>query len=46
LGDEGLLAGYEVHERFYEIGSPSGIDDLERLLSAPDSSIPRGASSS
>lgn len=33
LGDEGLLAGYEVHERFYEIGSPSGIDDLERLLS-------------
>ena len=37
LGDEGLLAGYEVHERFYEIGSPSGIDDLERLLSTADS---------
>lgn len=35
LGDEGLLAGYEVHERFYEIGSPSGIDDLERLLARP-----------
>ena len=33
LGDEGLLAGYEVHERFYEIGSPGGIDDLEHLLS-------------
>jgi NDP-sugar pyrophosphorylase family protein len=32
LGDEDLLAGYEVHERFYEIGSPSGIHDLERLL--------------
>jgi NDP-sugar pyrophosphorylase family protein len=41
LGDEGLLAGYEVHERFYEIGSPSGIDDLERLLSTPDSSLAR-----
>ena len=37
LGDEDLLAGYEVHERFYEIGSPSGIDDLEHLLSTADS---------
>jgi NDP-sugar pyrophosphorylase family protein len=36
LGDEGLLAGYEVHERFYEIGSPSGIHDLERLLATHD----------
>jgi NDP-sugar pyrophosphorylase family protein len=44
LGDEGLLAGYEVHERFYEIGSPSGIDDLEHLLSTPDfSSVRSGA---
>jgi NDP-sugar pyrophosphorylase family protein len=43
LGDEGLLAGYEVHERFYEIGSPSGIDDLEHLLSTADSSIRSGA---
>jgi NDP-sugar pyrophosphorylase family protein len=34
LGDEGLLAGYEVHERFYEIGSPSGIHDLERRLAS------------
>jgi NDP-sugar pyrophosphorylase family protein len=41
LGDEGLLAGYEVHERFYEIGSPSGIDDLERLLSTHD--LPTGS---
>jgi NDP-sugar pyrophosphorylase family protein len=35
LGDEGLLAGHEVNERFYEIGSPGGIDDLERLLTSP-----------
>jgi NDP-sugar pyrophosphorylase family protein len=35
LGDEGLLAGHEVHERFYEVGSPSGIDDLERHLTSP-----------
>jgi NDP-sugar pyrophosphorylase family protein len=27
------LAGYEVHERFYEIGSPAGLDDTRRLLS-------------
>ena len=43
LGDEGLLAGYEVHERFYEIGSPSGIHDLERLLAAHDLSTGSGA---
>jgi NDP-sugar pyrophosphorylase family protein len=43
LGDEGLLAGYEVHERFYEIGSPSGIQDLERLLATHDMSIGSGA---
>jgi MurNAc alpha-1-phosphate uridylyltransferase len=43
LGDEGLLAGYEVHERFYEIGSPSGIDDLERLLATQDLSTGSGA---
>jgi NDP-sugar pyrophosphorylase family protein len=29
----GDLAGYEVPGRFYEIGSPQGIRDLERLLS-------------
>jgi len=43
LGDEGLLAGYEVHERFYEIGSPDGIDDLERLLTTPGPSTRSGA---
>lgn len=28
----GSLAGFEVHERFYEIGSPSGLRDLEKFL--------------
>jgi NDP-sugar pyrophosphorylase family protein len=31
---EKQLAGYEVKERFYEIGSPGGLEELERLLSA------------
>lgn len=26
------VAGYEVRERFYEIGSPSGLEDTRRLL--------------
>jgi NDP-sugar pyrophosphorylase family protein len=29
------LAGYEVGERFYEIGSPAGLEDTRRLLSEP-----------
>jgi NDP-sugar pyrophosphorylase family protein len=29
----GGLAGYEVPERFYEIGSPAGLAELEELLS-------------
>lgn len=29
----GDLAGYEVPERFYEIGSPAGLAELENLLS-------------
>jgi NDP-sugar pyrophosphorylase family protein len=29
---QGELAGYEVPERFYEIGSPAGLAELERLL--------------
>src|SRR6266853_2275266 len=28
----GNLAGFEVHERFYEIGSPRGLNDLEEYL--------------
>jgi len=26
------LAGYEVNERFYEVGSASGLQDLDRYL--------------
>jgi NDP-sugar pyrophosphorylase family protein len=33
LSREGLLAGMEVHQRFYEAGSPSGLLDLEAYLS-------------
>src|SRR5260370_24693024 len=29
---KGNLAGFEVHERFYEIGSPRGLNDLEKYL--------------
>jgi NDP-sugar pyrophosphorylase family protein len=29
------LAGYEVPERFYEIGSPAGLAELEALLAEP-----------
>jgi NDP-sugar pyrophosphorylase family protein len=30
----GRLAGFEVTDRFYEIGSPQGLADLERHLSS------------
>jgi N-acetyl-alpha-D-muramate 1-phosphate uridylyltransferase len=29
----GQLAGHEVNQRFYEIGSPAGLSELDRLLS-------------
>lgn len=32
----GQLAGYEVPDRFYEIGSFAGLEELRRLLSASD----------
>lgn len=32
LVQEKQLAGFEVPSRFYEIGSPSGLDELNRLL--------------
>jgi NDP-sugar pyrophosphorylase family protein len=32
LASRNLLAGYEVHERFYEIGSPSGLADTDAFL--------------
>ena len=34
LSITGRLAGYEVTQRFYEIGSPQGLQDLEEYLSA------------
>ncbi|MBI5381821.1 MAG: nucleotidyltransferase family protein [Opitutae bacterium] len=30
----GELAGYEMHQRFYEIGSPAGLTELDTLLRA------------
>jgi NDP-sugar pyrophosphorylase family protein len=32
LAAEGRLAGYEVTQRFYEIGSPAGLAELEEFL--------------
>ncbi|HEV7677212.1 MAG TPA: sugar phosphate nucleotidyltransferase [Candidatus Dormibacteraeota bacterium] len=32
LGAAGLLAGFEASERFYEVGSPQGLADLEEQL--------------
>jgi NDP-sugar pyrophosphorylase family protein len=32
LSLQGRLAGYEVHQRFYEVGSAAGIADLEEYL--------------
>jgi NDP-sugar pyrophosphorylase family protein len=34
LSIEGQLAGYEATERFYEIGSPEGLRDLEKYLAS------------
>ena len=34
LARSGRLAGYEATERFYEIGSPQGLADLEARLAA------------
>jgi NDP-sugar pyrophosphorylase family protein len=41
LSRTGRLAGYEAHERFYEIGSDNGLRDLEAYLL---SGAPRGPS--
>lgn len=32
LSKQGRLAGYELKERFYEIGSPAGLNELDQLL--------------
>ena len=39
----GLLGGYEVRERFYEIGSPEGLAELERFLAAGEPGPRAGA---
>lgn len=36
LSLEGKLAGLEVEERFYEVGSPAGLAELERYLAGRD----------
>jgi NDP-sugar pyrophosphorylase family protein len=37
LSRKGELAGYEVNQRFYEIGSPAGLAELDQLLSSRSS---------
>jgi NDP-sugar pyrophosphorylase family protein len=33
LSREGQLYGFELHQRFYEIGSPDGLAEAQSLLS-------------
>ena len=33
LSENGKLAGFEVHQRFYEIGSHQGLQELDQILS-------------
>ena len=41
LVTEKQLAGYEVKQRFYEIGSPQGLSELDSLLRCDEVSMPR-----
>jgi NDP-sugar pyrophosphorylase family protein len=34
LAESNRLAGYEVHNRFYEIGKPQGLAETEAYLAA------------
>ncbi len=43
LSMRGQLAGFEVSERFYEIGSPQGLHDLEEYLNQTEMVTLRGA---
>ncbi len=38
---ERQLAGYEIRERFYEIGSPAGLSELETLLKTGKAGMPK-----
>jgi len=40
LSMHGKLGAFEVHERFYEIGSPAGFRDLEQYLEAAPRLVP------
>lgn len=40
LSRQGKLAGFQVHERFYEIGSPAGLRDFEQYLEAASHLVP------
>ena len=42
----GLLAAFEVSQRFYQIGSLAGRDELEALFSAAHAMKPAGAMTS
>lgn len=40
LVGKGQLAGHEVFERFYEIGSPQGLADFENLVASKEARLP------
>jgi NDP-sugar pyrophosphorylase family protein len=40
LSRQGKLAGFQVYERFYEIGSPAGLRDFEQYLEASAHLVP------
>jgi len=42
LADRGALAGFEVHRRFYEIGSKAGLAETERYLSEGNTACNEG----
>ena len=43
LSLEGRLAGFEATERFYEIGSPQGLEDFEQYILSTRADAPRAA---
>lgn len=43
LAREGRLAGYEVFQRFYEIGSPEGLEEMRNKLAPQSTPIKSGA---
>ena len=40
LVDKGLMAGHEVFERFYEIGSLAGLQETDRFLTESMGVVP------